>query len=205
MATRILLAVAALALTAAAIWHPAPHPAIGPAPQVQAPPAAGRRSHRHGRPGGSHLPATDLVVYVAGSVNKPGLYHLRPGARAADAVAAAGGLSAGADAAGVNLAAHVQDGDEIDAPALGQPRRAPSRSRHLRRRRAPSPAPAAVDVNAAGAPELAAVPGIGRTIAQRIVDMRERDGAFGSLDELLDVAGMTQTRLDRAQPYLQPP
>ena len=69
--------------------------------------------------------------------------------------------------------------------------------------RASPPPEGSVDVNAADAAELAAVPGIGRAIAARIVELREREGAFTSLDELLDVAGMTQTRLERARPYLR--
>lgn len=75
-----------------------------------------------------------------------------------------------------------------------------TRSRHTRSR-----ASGTVDINAASADELATVPGIGRAVAERIVEMRERVGSFDSLDELLDVAGMTNTRLERARPYLTTP
>lgn len=59
-----------------------------------------------------------------------------------------------------------------------------------------------VSVNASGSDALARVPGIGPAIAARIVDVREQDGAYASLDELLDVAGMTASRLERARRYL---
>ncbi|MGC2407220.1 MAG: helix-hairpin-helix domain-containing protein, partial [Candidatus Cybelea sp.] len=73
-------------------------------------------------------------------------------------------------------------------------------------RHAASPPPeGSINVNEADAAELAAVPGIGRAVAARVVELREREGNFTSLDELLDVAGMTQTRLDRARPYLRDP
>jgi DNA uptake protein ComE-like DNA-binding protein len=49
------------------------------------------------------------------------------------------------------------------------------------------------------------VPGVGRAIAGRIVELRGREGSFATLDELLDVAGMTQTRLERARPYFREP
>jgi competence protein ComEA len=82
------------------------------------------------------------------------------------------------------------------------------RGRRTRRLRASNPtvavAAASVDINVADARALEEVPGIGRSIAGRIVELRDRDGTFASLDELLDVAGMTQTRLERARPFLQP-
>jgi competence protein ComEA len=147
-------------------------------------------------------PSGDLVVYVAGAVKRPGIYHLHLGDRYARAVELAGGLGPGADAAGVNLAAPAADGDEVNVPVAGQTPHARSRARSRRHRPA---APVSVDINAANAVELGGVPGIGRAVAERVVELREREGPFGSLDELLDVAGMTQSRLERARPYLRPP
>jgi hypothetical protein len=62
--------------------------------------------------------------------------------------------------------------------------------------------PAVVDLNTAGQTQLAAIPGIGPALAERIVTMRSLEGPYASLDQLLDVAGMTARRLDRATPYL---
>jgi len=149
--------------------------------------------------------AEPSVVYVAGAVAKPGLYRLGPEARAADAVAAAGGMRSSADSGGVNLAARLRDGDEVFVPALGETPRTRTRMRARStsgRSRTPAPPALALDVNAAGEDQLAAVPGIGRALAARIVALREADGAFTTLDELLDVSGMTQSRLERAKPYL---
>ena len=142
------------------------------------------------------------VVYVAGAVRRPGLYQLRAGARADDAVRSAGGFRADADTAAVNLAAHVADGDEVYVGMLGAPT---PRTVSARRSRTKSNKSAniVVDLNTASTEELARVPGIGATLAARIVDVRERDGAYATFDELLDVAGMTASRLDRAQPYLR--
>ncbi|MBV8356272.1 MAG: ComEA family DNA-binding protein, partial [Candidatus Eremiobacteraeota bacterium] len=147
----------------------------------------------------------DVVVYVAGAVKRPGLYHLRGGQRDAQAVALAGGFTSGAENGGVNLAQRAEDGDEIYVPAAGETRHVRASQRHGRRHARTVPASGSIDVNAADAGELAAVPGIGRAIAQRIVELRQREGNFASLDELLDVAGMTQSHLDRARPYLRDP
>ncbi len=205
MVLRITLAAALVAAVAFALHHPAPRgaietaalPAPSPSSSLLAEPREARRARRL-TPGG------DVVVYVAGAVRRPGLYHLQFGDRYARAVELAGGLSSQADAAGVNLAQPAGDGDEVNVPAAGQAERVHRQARRGRHH-APSPAEASVDLNAAGAAELGAVPGIGRAIAQRVVELRQRGGPFASVDELLDVAGMTQSRLERARPYLRQP
>lgn len=198
MIQRIALALAGAAIVAMALWHPAPQPTFtsaAPSPGMRTAPS---RRFAHHSPAGNRA-----VVYVAGAVVKPGLYRLAAGARAADAVAAAGGMRPSADAAGANLAEPVRDGDEVFVPAIGDAPRAHSRVRSRNgRRRTPGPPALALDVNSAVPDQLAAIPGIGRALAARIVALREADGAFSTLDELLDVSGMTQSRLERARPYL---
>jgi competence protein ComEA len=194
---RILVAVAVLALVAVAIWHPAPRaPLASAAPSATAP-----SRYPHVR---APAPFAVVLVYVVGAVQHPGLYRIAAGARIDDAVRAAGGLRADADPAGVNLAAHASDGDEIAVPLLGQLLKHPLNTKRSRSSRGRAGKSAAiVDVNSASAEALASVPGIGTTIASRIVAIREQDGAFTTFDELLDVAGMTESRLARAQPYLR--
>ena len=204
MILRIAFVAVALVVAMLLLRRPAPQPAIQTLPAPSGGSLSAEPSPHHER---RHALADDeLVVYVVGAVKRPGLYRLRTGDRDSRAVALAGGLTAAADAAGVNLAQRAADGEEIDVPASGavsashpRPHRAGTRRRHA----AVSPPPASVDVNAADERQLAAVPGIGRAIAARIVMLRSREGNFASLDELLDVAGMTQGRLERARPYLR--
>src|SRR3954466_4924502 len=74
------------------------------------------------RPQAAPAPAArPLVVDVVGAVREPGLYHLGNGARVADAVAEAGGLSRRADRRAVNLAARVADGQHVVVAARGSP------------------------------------------------------------------------------------
>jgi competence protein ComEA len=158
------------------------------------------------------------LVYVAGAVIHPGVYALAPDARARDALAKAGGATGDADLVAVNLAAHVADGDEIAVPRRGE-ERTPPRARAARRRttaatsgrrrrrprRSDAPASAdgpTVDLNAADERTLAELPGIGPTLAERIVDFRNLNGPFASVDGLADVAGITPRRLDALLPLL---
>ncbi len=194
---RTLLVVAVVGLIALAVWHPAPRPAL----TTSAGPPTASPPHRAGRPS---VPASyATVVYVVGAVVRPGLYRIAEGSRVDDAVRAAGGFRSSADPEGVNLAAHASDGDEIVVPVLGESTRAAATAKRPRAPRArTTKSHAIVNVNSAPAAQLATVPGIGATVAARIVEIRERDGAFATFDELLDVAGMTQSRLDRALPFL---
>ena len=187
-----------------AIIHP-PGSKSGPAVVVVQQPA--RRVQPR-----SAAPKT-LVVYVAGAVRRPGLYRVTPGSRAFDAVQQAGGLRDDADPAGVDLAEVLFDGEEIAAPILVAHRTAVRRTaahgirKPARPKRAPKGAvkaadPAAIDLNTADAQALAALPGIGPQMADALVRFREANGPFASLDELADVAGMTQHRIDAVTPYL---
>ena len=182
-----------------ALWHPAPPAALRPVAEPSAA-VTPRISARH-RPRPTAEPA---LVYVVGAVRRPGLYRIGAGARVDDAVRAAGGLLSGADPAGVNLAAYASDGDEIVVPVFGASVRAASAGKRLRTPRSRSnKTHGIVDVNSASAQTLASVPGIGATIAARIVQVREDEGAFTTFDQLLDVAGITESRLERARPYLR--
>ncbi len=168
-------------------------------------------------------PVPQAMVYVAGEVAQPGVYPVRPDARAKDALALAGGTRRDADLVAVNLAAHVRDGDEIVVPVRGEPLPAASRTRgaarhggaggrrtrgphrakrHPRARRDEPPPAGEVDLNAADADTLATIPGIGQGLAERIVAFRQANGPFATVDELLDVSGITDRRLDALLPYV---
>ena len=153
-----------------------------------------------GAPGG-------LLVHVVGEVAEPGLVTLPDGARVADAVEAAGGVTRKADLTAVNLARTVVDGEQLYVPRPGEP--VPGAAAG-----AGGPAGASgsaggatggsaggggtntVDLNTADAAALEALPGIGPSIAQAIVEWRDTNGAFASVDELDDVPGIGPATLD---------
>jgi competence protein ComEA len=149
-------------------------------------------------PHAARAPAPRLVVDVAGAVRRPGLYRLEQGARVADAVAAAGGATRRAEVDAVNLAAPLADGLQVVVPRRGVPG-APGSSGGS------SPSPTApVDLNSASVEELDALPGIGPSTAQKIVDYRQAHGAFHSLEELDAVPGIGAGRIAQLKGLVVP-
>ncbi|GAB3271267.1 helix-hairpin-helix domain-containing protein [Microbacterium lacusdiani] len=179
----IVLALAALAVTIGiGMWRGATAPVehvTGPMPSAGATVAAGR-----------------IYVHVAGEVRAPGLYVLPAGARVVDALAAAGGFGDRADRGAVNLARVVSDGEQLVVPAVGE---APVAA-------AGGAAPegdALIDLNAADAAALEELPRIGPALAQRIIEWRDANGRFTSVEDLLAVPGIGDRMLETLRPHVR--
>jgi competence protein ComEA len=157
------------------------------------------------------LPPLDTVapervaVHVVGAVMRPGVYHLVAGARADDALRAAGGASPQADLRRVNLAATVHDGEQLVIPRVGERiTTPPSGGSGTSGSRAPTTTvPLIIDINAATADDFDRLPGVGPTIARAIVEHRKRNGPFASVDELLAVRGIGPAKLAEMRPWVR--
>lgn len=140
-----------------------------------------------------------LMVHVAGDVVQPGVYSIPSGSRVRDAIEAAGGLSAQASAAALNLAAFVEDGAQILVPTK-PPTAAPTSlvstggGQTSTGNTAPTPVPPStpglININTATVEELDSLPGIGPAIAQRIIDYRTENGPFAQIEDIMNVSGI---------------
>jgi competence protein ComEA len=184
-------------------------PATDAATRAAATPAAAGPAA--GAPGPGSTPAVgDIIfVHVLGAVRRSGLFELHEGARVMDAVAAAGGLTESADPAGVNLARPVADGEQLYVPAVGeaQPGAPPGNTPGSAAGGTGGTAGGAVggvggvpggkiNLNSAGVADLETLPRIGPSMAQRIIDYREANGRFTSVDELRNVTGIGEKTFD---------
>jgi competence protein ComEA len=160
--------------------------------------AAGGAQAGSGAAGQAGAGGEGLFVHVAGAVRRPGLFRVPAGSRVAAALARAGGPGRKADLTLVNLAARVQDGQQIVVPTAGA---------------APPAGIGAAGAGVTGAkPSLATatveqleeLDGIGPTLAERIVEYRDTHGGFRSLGELRDVEGIGEKRFESLQEALQP-
>jgi competence protein ComEA len=132
-----------------------------------------------------------IFVHILGAVERPGLYELRDGARAVDAVASAGGFTATADQAVLNLARFVTDGEQIIVPLVGE-----------------NPASSSVgavggavvrgkiNINTADAATLETLPRIGPAMSARIIAWRDSNGRFTTIDDLMSVTGIGDKTFD---------
>ena len=162
--------------------------------------AAGRRA-----PGGaSRTVEPELYVHVAGAVKRPGLIRLARGSRVAAALERAGGPTPRAALTLVNLAAQVQDGQQIVVPVEGAAGEAGAAGGGAGAAGVGGTIPGArLHLSTASAGQLDQIDGIGPTLAERIVDYRDSHG-FRSVQELAEVEGIGEKRLATLRDALQP-
>jgi competence protein ComEA len=202
----------------------------GGSPPVTADPdgaPGGRPAPAGGAAGGTGADPTPtpapppVVVQAAGAVHRPGVHRLAAGSRVDDLVRAAGGATAEADLDRVNLAAPLVDGERVWVPRRGETEVPPvvggggGPASGGSAAGAPGgvggapgtgDAPAApgapVDLNAATAADLDALPGIGPATAAAILAHRDANGPFRSVDDLLDVRGIGEAKLEQLRPLV---
>jgi competence protein ComEA len=191
----LLTAAVAAVLAAVGVWWEAPRAERVPALPVlvEATPAAAST-------GATSTPVNPepLVVAVAGKVVRPGLVRVAAGARVADVLAAAGGPLPGTDLTGVNLARKVSDGEQVAVGVAAAPDAGSTPPTGSGPGSGGPPAPGSpLDLNAATVEQLDALPGVGPVTAQRIVEWRTRNGRFATVDQLREVEGIGERRLDQ--------
>lgn len=135
-----------------------------------------------------------IWVYVCGAVHAPGVYELPSGSRIYHVIQAAGGMLPEAETRAVNQAQELSDGEQITVPTVEE---------------AQDPAQPAVsggwaasgdgkvNLNTAGIEELCTLTGIGETRAQAIVDYREQNGGFQSIEELMNIDGIKEKTFEK--------
>lgn len=138
-------------------------------------------------------PIPEVTVDVKGAVHAPGVFTLPGSSRVVDALQAAGGATEQADLESLNLAQKLQDGSSIVVPLKGQAGGTAngSSSGSGSAGGAYSAAQSGkININQATAEQLDGLEGIGSTRAKAIVQYREQNGPFQSVDDLLQVKGI---------------
>ena len=145
-----------------------------------------------------------IVVHITGEVKKEGILYLAKGARIADAIKEAGGETDEADLSQVNLAYKLQDGQKIYIPNKNE-----KVSMYItdnggnniieesnNTQNGEKGGSKKVNINTASQSELDSLPGIGPALAQNIIDYREENGGFKSIEELQNVKGIGDAKYD---------
>lgn len=175
------------------------------------------------------LRPTRLFVDVAGAVRRPSLYVLPKGSRVMQALLAAGGPAADADIDAVNLAEPVTDGEKVFVPKIGPPPKAEAASEAGTAARTPAAASARagksgknsgaksggsrsgkvsadsgeqIGLNSATLEQLERLPGVGPSMAAKILAYRQQSGGFAKIDDLSLVPGIGPKKLAKLTPFV---
>jgi competence protein ComEA len=140
-----------------------------------------------------------LVVHVVGAVHRPGLYRFAARSRVADAVVRAGGATRRADLSLINLAAPLADGTQVVVPV-----KAPAGAGAGGTAAGPTAPAGPVHLNIATLEQLDTLPGVGPVTAQKILDYRQKHGAFSSLEELDAIPGIGPARIEQLRDVAAP-
>lgn len=134
----------------------------------------------------------DVVVYVSGAVASPGVLTLPASSRVIDAITAAGGATPEADLESINLARILVDGEQIRVAVVGDsPPASPE---------AGTAAGACIRLATATEAELQTLPGIGPSLAQRIISYRATHPRLSTVEELDDVPGIGPSLIEKIRP-----
>lgn len=140
--------------------------------------------------------SSTVFVHVTGAVEQPGLCEVAAGSRVADAVQAAGGFSEQAVTDSVNLARVVQDGEQIHVASVEEATQAAQVPTAATEGAASAPGAGLVNINRASEDELVSLPGIGESIAARIVSDRQANGPYQTIEDLKRVSGVGDKKFE---------
>ena len=134
---------------------------------------------------------TPILVHITGEVYTPGVYELQANGRVSDLIELAGGFTEKADSSKVNLASQVYDGQQIIIPAEEQ-------SKNSLETNSASTSSATdgedvtfpININYCTLEELMALPGIGQSKAEAIIEYRKENGDFQVIEDILKVSGI---------------
>lgn len=145
-----------------------------------------------------------VFVHVAGAVRRPGLYRMAAGTRVAVAIDRAGGARGRANLAAVNLAAKVQDGQQVVVPGPGSPAPATAAAGGDSGPGSAGAGGAKISLGTATVAQLETLDGIGPALAKRIVEYRTAHGGFRSLEQLQEVDGIGVKRFAALREAVSP-
>lgn len=142
----------------------------------------------------------DIVVHITGEVNKPGIVILKNNSRIADAINSAGGATKNADLNQINLAYILEDGQKIYIPnkneKIEENEYITDGSGNNEKSNNSSKEGEKVNINEAMQTELEGLPGIGPSLASKIIEYREANGKFEKIEDLQNVKGIGNAKYD---------
>lgn len=147
-----------------------------------------------------------IYVHIAGAVNNPGLYALPEGARVNDLVIEAGGLLDEADLTEINLAYILNDATKVTIPKKGEGIKKDSiisnKISYISGNTSKSNTLGKININTATVSELNTLTGIGEATANKIIEYRNNNNGFKSIEELKNVSGIGDLKYAKIKDHI---
>ena len=151
-----------------------------------------------------------VIIHITGSVKNPGIVKLKDGSRIEDAIEAAGGLTENADITNVNLAYVLDDGVKIRIPSITDEKNGDEQILEEgsgeniieETNMTLGASTKEVNINKATETELQSLPGIGASLASRIIEYRNQNGKFSTIEDIKNVNGIGDSKYDNIKDFI---
>ena len=144
-----------------------------------------------------------IVIHIIGEINNPGIVYLKENARIIDAINAAGGITEKGDLNQVNLAYILSDGQKVYIPKLGdEDIKIVSEEAGKNVINNENDKNVKININIATIEQIQNLPGIGKAMAERIINYRNEHGKFIKIEDLKNVSGIGDTKLKNIEKYI---
>ena len=148
-----------------------------------------------------------IVVHITGAVQKEGIVTLDENSRVADAIDAAGGLKEDADMSRINLAYILEDGVKIVIPSVNDKDEENNEKNSVETTEdvevvetipgsSLKSGTEMININKASQTELEELPGIGPSIALKIINYRNENGKFTTIEDLKKISGIGDNKFE---------
>ena len=150
----------------------------------------------------------NIIVYICGAVKNSKVVTLKENSRICDAIDAAGGLTNEADLININLAYILEDGEKIYIPKKGENIENLSSLNSNNQNSSYSSYSSSnsknnkININKATQTELETIPGIGPSTALKILDYREKNGNFSSVEDIKNISGIGEAKYEKIKNYI---
>ena len=147
----------------------------------------------------------EIIVHITGAVKKNGIVKLKDGARIYDAIEMAGGSTDDADLSKINLAYVLEDGQKVYIPKIGEINQENAEEEYITFEYGNNKniiqdynkgGNEKVNINTANQTELETLPGIGTATAEKIIDYRNKNGKFSSIEDIQNVKGIGNAKYE---------
>ena len=151
-----------------------------------------------------------VIVHVTGAVKNPGIVKLKEGSRIEDAIEAAGGLTENADISDVNLAYILEDGIKLRIPSTSDETITntdiliENNGENIieETNTSTNNSNGSININKATEAELDTLPGIGPSLASKIVEYREQNGKFSTIEDIKNVTGIGESKYESIKDFI---